>query len=136
MQSKNEKRKPATLIVIIAMMAMLIVVYIYSHFDPVEYGRYFPGCMMKRLTSLSCPSCGNQRALHALLHGDFTDALHYNLFLPFGIAYVICMLIGHFLAVTRTPWHPFYRFFWGVKGGYTFLTVAILWMIIRNILNI
>jgi len=136
MQPETENRKPKTLIVIIAMMVMAVIVYIYSHFDPVEYGRYFPGCMMKRLTSLSCPSCGNQRALHALLNGDFADALRYNLFLPFGIAYVIGMLVGHILAVTRTPRHPVYQFFWGIKGGYTFLAVAILWMIIRNILDI
>ncbi len=136
MQSETGNQKPKTLIVIIAMMTMMVVVYIYSHFDPVEYGMYFPGCMMKRLTSLSCPSCGNQRVLHAMLHGDFAGALHYNLFLPFGIAYVICMLVGHILAVTRTLRHPVYRFFWGTKGGYTFLAVAILWMIIRNILDI
>ena len=125
-----------TIVFIIALIALVGMGYVYSRFDPVEYGRYFPGCLMKRLTSLSCPSCGNQRALHSLLQGDFHSALHYNLFLPLGLAYVVGMIWGHILAVRRSPWNPVYRFFWGTKGCYTYITAAIIWTVIRNVLNI
>ncbi|PRD46386.1 DUF2752 domain-containing protein [Sphingobacterium haloxyli] len=57
--------------------------YIYYTFDPAAHS-WFPQCPFKALTGLDCPGCGSQRAAHAILHGDFVGAFHYNaLLLPF-----------------------------------------------------
>lgn len=46
-------------------------------FNPSTHG-FYPICMFHRLTGLNCPGCGMTRASHALLHGDFKQALKDN----------------------------------------------------------
>ena len=59
---------------------------LYFYFDP-SFHEFFPSCPFHTFTGLYCPGCGSQRAFHALLNGDITSALGYNmlfvLFLPF-----------------------------------------------------
>lgn len=50
---------------------------LYYRFDPSHY--FFPRCLLHWLTGLHCPGCGTQRALHALLHGRWTEAAGHNL---------------------------------------------------------
>lgn len=38
-------------------------------------------CMFYELTGLYCPGCGSGRAVYALLHGRFREALGYNILL-------------------------------------------------------
>ncbi|MBX9789449.1 MAG: DUF2752 domain-containing protein [Pirellulales bacterium] len=45
--------------------------------DPAEAG-FYPPCWLHRLTGWHCPGCGATRALHALLHGDVSQALAFN----------------------------------------------------------
>lgn len=52
--------------------------------DPVRVPIY-PQCVFHRVTGLDCPGCGSLRALHALLHGDFAAALHFNAFLVLSL---------------------------------------------------
>jgi hypothetical protein len=52
--------------------------------DPARVPIY-PVCLFHRLTGLDCPACGSLRALHALLHGDFIAALHFNAFLVLSL---------------------------------------------------
>lgn len=53
----------------------------------------FPKCPFYCFVHLYCPGCGSQRALSALLHGDFVDAIHDNflfvLFLPLLLYWII-----------------------------------------------
>ena len=43
-----------------------------------ETSAWFPRCPIKWLTGFSCPGCGSQRAVHALLHGHVAQAWHFN----------------------------------------------------------
>ena len=65
-------------------------VLIYFIFDPTRVP-IFPPCVFHEVTGLDCPGCGGQRALHALLHGDFIAAFRLNamfvLSLPLGAWY-------------------------------------------------
>ena len=44
-----------------------------------------PKCPFKLITGLSCPGCGIQRAIHAMLHGKFTEAITYNYYFTASI---------------------------------------------------
>lgn len=67
-------------------IAFIIVVglVVYYYVDPTQYS-VMPKCPIKLLTTLDCPGCGFQRALHAFLHGRFSEAIHYNLFLVLAV---------------------------------------------------
>lgn len=75
---------------------------------PPETSRFYPLCPFNQATGLLCPGCGATRALSALLHGRFADALHWN-------ALVVCLLpvlAGYLIAalfrsnVRRSPVWP------------------------------
>lgn len=72
-----------------AVCAIAIIAYLWA-FDPTQVPA--PQCLFKRLTGYDCPGCGTQRALHALLHGHFAEAWHYNAALLPGI--VLAVLYG------------------------------------------
>jgi hypothetical protein len=61
-------------IVLLGVIAGLGVLY---KFPPGQCSLY-PSCPIFRLTHLYCPGCGATRALAALLHGQWTDAIAYN----------------------------------------------------------
>ena len=92
-------------------------------------------CPWYLITGTQCPACGLQRALNALVHGDFSRALHYNYFFIFSIPYA-------FAAVLST-WYNFNHVFDKLKSiiyhHYTLKVYIVLyfsWWIIRNILNL
>lgn len=89
--------------------------------------------MFRVLTGWSCPGCGSQRFMHALLNGNFADAWHFNYFLPFGI---IMALVCLWLEWTRKSHSRRYRYMMRPLFIQLFIAVVIIWTIIRNILNI
>jgi hypothetical protein len=63
---------------------MLVGAGLYYFFrNPAESGGIGLVCPTNYLTSLHCPACGSQRAMHALLHGHFLEALSFNIFAVF-----------------------------------------------------
>jgi hypothetical protein len=72
---------------IVALAAMLLL-----RFPPEQYS-FYPGCPIHELLHLQCPGCGATRALAAMLHGHFAEAMNLNvlvtLLLPFAAAYGI-----------------------------------------------
>lgn len=106
-----------------------IAVGLYS-FDP-SATRWAPKCLFHELTGWACPGCGLQRALHALLHGDFAAAWRFNPFLLVGIPYLSLVLLATYgrsrllMGLCRIVLHRFTIMF------YAFLTVA--WWVVRNV---
>lgn len=120
----------------IAFVATLIAVVaaLLFFFDP-DATWYAPKCPVKLLTDLSCPACGVQRFIHAILHGDFAVALQFNywlvLVLPYSIAFLIAWLLPECnikVWITKLVENP------KVVGIY--IASMIIWMIVRNILGI
>ena len=99
-------------------------------FPPAQYS-FYPRCPIHELFHLQCPGCGATRAVAALLHGHFTEAMNLNalvtLFLPFATAYGIlcyCRLLQ------RKPLR------WSQPPPtviYAALTVATIFTVIRNL---
>jgi hypothetical protein len=75
--------------VFVALAAMLLL-----RFPPERYS-FYPGCPVHELLHLECPGCGATRAVAALLHGHFIEAMNLNalvtLLLPFAATYgILC----------------------------------------------
>lgn len=111
---------------------LLLFAALYFFVDPGE-SVYMPKCIFKTVTGLDCPGCGSQRALHALLHGDFLEALRMNALLVVLLPLLGWMLWLESVRKSRPKLYAgFYRR-WVVLtiGG----TVA-AWFIVRNILSL
>ena len=68
------KKYYSTLLFAIIIGSGLVFYYV---FNP-ESNRFLLKCPFKFATGFDCPGCGSQRALHALLHGEFIQAFSYN----------------------------------------------------------
>lgn len=108
----------------------LLLVY-YGKVDP-DSG-FMPQCVVKRLTGLSCPGCGSQRFVHAMLKGEFAEAVSYNYFLPIGI-----LLIGvcTWLEQTRHKNPARYGRWMRPASIYIVVALMVLWMVVRNVSGI
>lgn len=110
--------------------ALLLLGLIYLRFDP-THSLWAPKCPFRLLTGWDCPSCGSQRALHALLQGDLLLALRYNLFLVISVPYFLLVAYTSFshdrFARWLRPWVQHSR----VVG--LFLLLTLLWWLLRNL---
>ncbi len=113
-------------------VGMLIVVYYYV--DPVQV-RFALPCPWKLLTHTQCPSCGMQRALHAVVHGEILEALRYNYFFVLSIPYAVLAIlvswynVGHRLDGLKEV--VFHRYtLWGYVVAYC------LWWVGRNVMGV
>ena len=61
----------------VSVPAMLVLLCIYEY-----QGGNGMECMFYRYTGLYCPGCGSGRAVNALFHGRFAEAVSYNILLP------------------------------------------------------
>lgn len=107
------------------------ILLLYSLFDA-RYVEWFPRCPFYMLTKLYCPGCGSQRALSALLHGDFFQSIKYNflaiIVLPF-LLYAAVINGLNLLGKKKVPLHIFYApaFSWAV------LIMVMVFTLVRNI---
>ncbi|MBD5257178.1 MAG: DUF2752 domain-containing protein [Barnesiella sp.] len=102
---------------------------IMRHFNPAECG-WMPRCPSKLLTGCDCPSCGAQRALHALLHGDLRGAWQFNPFLIVGLPYLLVAVWGSLRFMPGREWARRIASQPIVVYGYIFLYIA--WWLLRN----
>lgn len=116
------------------LIAVVAVVVAFCFIDPVKYA-LVPKCPFKILTGLSCPGCGIQRALYALLHGHVVEAVKYNLFLVYSGPYALGFLVQRWV-LTGT---------WQRRVGNVlenkilvnfYIITFFIWLVVRNILGI
>ena len=74
-------------------------VYLYA-FEPGKTG-FFPRCLFRVLTGLTCPGCGSTRAMHQLLHGHFAAAFMLNPLFLLALPFLLYALIRYSAAVMR-----------------------------------
>lgn len=107
--------------------AALLLLYFFV--DPAT-SRWVPKCPTKMIAGVSCPGCGSQRLLHALLHGDIAGAWHANAFLLLCIPYLL--LLG-FTLIAGNRYPRLHRRVHSLPAVVTFLILATIWTIWRNI---
>ncbi|MCY2995037.1 MAG: DUF2752 domain-containing protein [Planctomycetota bacterium] len=89
-------------------------------------------CSLYGATGLHCPACGASRATHAILHGRWQEALHYNALWVISIPLVFYVAISEIRVVggarplpgdlIRRAW------FWFVV-----IAVGLLFFVLRNL---
>ncbi len=120
-----------TVIAALVVAVVIAAIAVYKIFDPME-SSIFPRCVFYSVTGLKCPGCGTQRALHAMLTGDFAAAWHYNAFLMVMLP-VIVLLLGVEGLRKRAPWlYVAVNSKWVVA---VVLVVVMAWWIVRNALG-
>ena len=75
--SKLPKRVKHVVGIGVAVAAISTLYCVLTH-----HGMAIP-CLFYRFTGFLCPGCGNSRALYALAHLHFIEALRYNYLMPF-----------------------------------------------------
>ena len=117
--------KPTMLFVVVG----LCLVLIYVNIDP-AVSVLMPKCLFKTLTGYDCPSCGGQRALHALLNGRVYDAFMLNPFLFLVAPYILAVLYSSFSkSMVAVKAKPFVNHYVTIS---IYLFVYILWWVVRN----
>lgn len=110
---------------------LLVGLVTYAVLDPSE-SILFPKCPFYVLTSLKCPGCGSQRAIHALLNGDIPGAFHFNALLVSSVPLVAVLVYAE---LTREKYPRLY--FTLHKPLYIWMLAAlvVLWWIFRNVFS-
>ena len=103
---------------------------IYFFFDPGQH--FFPKCPFFWLTGLKCPGCGAQRAVHHLLHGNLSDALHANILFVAAWPYVLFGLLLEYTAWGKAQ-IKLRRRWYGYHATLVALATVVLFGIARNL---
>jgi hypothetical protein len=107
-------------------MGVMAVVFF---FDPAK-NNFYPVCQFHKLTGLNCPGCGATRALFALLHGKFLQALRDNALFIFSLAaLMIWSALFGWRKLRNQPAH----FDLPPKFLWAFLAVSIVFAVLRNL---
>ncbi|MCM1356092.1 MAG: DUF2752 domain-containing protein [Staphylococcus sp.] len=120
-----------TLLIVLGVLLVAGLLSLYLLAEP-SSGLY-PRCMFKELTGLSCPGCGSQRALHAVIHGDLRGAFSYNALLILEIP-LLALLVISSLFSDRMP--RLKRFLGERVFILLILATIIIWTIVRNIFDV
>ena len=118
-----------TIIAIVIAFVVIAIVTLYFIFDPAE-SIHAPKCVFKTLTGYDCPSCGSQRALHAILNRQLLDAFLLNPFLFLATPYLALVAFTafskHKIAVKLKPIVQHRAVIW------FYIVLYFVWWIIRN----
>lgn len=102
--------------------------------NPTDY-RLMPKCPIKLVFGIDCPGCGFQRAVHAMLHGRFLEAIQYNLFLVFGLPYLLAIVIGNMVLKGERQLRVL-SFLEGRFMTSVYVVAFTCWFIVRNLYHI
>ncbi|WP_010252129.1 DUF2752 domain-containing protein [Myroides injenensis] len=90
-------------------------------------------CVFYDTTGLECPGCGGQRAVKALLMGEFKDAFYFNPLIYIYIPMLILLSIGLLeVYIIKNEWF-IKRFKIPSWFGVLFIVAILSFFIIRNL---
>ena len=117
-----------TIILAAVAIGLTAIIALYALLAPAN--PYFPRCLIRQITGFDCPGCGTQRAIHAILHGRWAQAWHYNAALFFAIPLIALLLAADAMRNN----HPRLHSLLTGRPATTLLILAIAaWWIGRNI---
>lgn len=104
--------------------------FVVGFFNP-STEKFFPACPLLAMTGYACSGCGLTRGFHHLFHGNFLEALSFNLLIPVYVALFLYMIFYLLSVVFRGRGFGF-RIATPVTLA-VFLAVALLFGVVRNI---
>jgi len=107
---------------VVLAIALLAVLYFYNP----ETRAIYPICLLTKFTGLQCATCGGLRSVHQLLHGNFTEAWHYN---PL-ILLVMCAVVAEIVRGAIWGWSAKV---WSIIAAST-LIAMLFFTIARNVI--
>lgn len=116
-------------LVILLTAATVCITLLYKFYDP-THSIFAPKCPFYLFTGYQCPSCGVQRAVHALLNGDIKVAFWHNPFLAFAIPYILLLVLtsyaksGIIAKVQQIARHKYML--------YGYIVLFFIWWVVRN----
>lgn len=111
------------------MLAVLTALAAVYYFVDPAHTVWMPKCPFRLLTGLDCPACGTQRALYALLHGAWSEALACNPFALISLLYLALVI----LTTLRTPGErSALRYVQHPRTVRLYLLLIVGWWILRN----
>lgn len=110
------------------LLAVAAAVAVYAVVDPNVW--FMPKCAFKMATGLDCPGCGSQRAVSAMLHGDFRAAWGHNAALFIGVPW---LLLLSFASLARRRFPALFRALYSRPSILITLAAVMAWWVGRNI---
>jgi len=68
-----------TTLVCFVLVALGFIAYLVAVTPPTP-DSFYPKCVLYQATGIHCPGCGAGRAAHAVLNGQFLEALRFNVY--------------------------------------------------------
>lgn len=89
-------------------------------------------CIIKRVTGLSCPACGNTRSIIAIINGNYFLPIRFNLmFYPEVVITVLTILYFSYIYIFEKTASKF-----ALPSVLIAIVLFVAWGVIRNIINI
>lgn len=128
----KRKIKKYCIIIPILVIILIGILYLVKKYNP-ENTSIFPPCLIYKFSGLKCAGCGMTRALHYLLNFNLKKAIFFNPLIFVFIIYLIYYLIKCTLfklkgkKITKDSFNT---------SLYFLLFITIIYMVIRNFVNI
>lgn len=105
--------------------------WFYYNYNP-QSESFLLKCPFKFATGYDCPGCGSQRALHSLLHGEFSQAFSYNPLFMLAIPYVFVGILFEWFGL-KYIYPKIRKILFGTKAIYLISLIITIFMIFRNL---
>lgn len=109
----------------------LAIAAVLFFFNP-EKTIWLPKCPFYVLTGYKCPSCGIQRAIYQLLHGNFYAAFRCNAFLVLSVPYAVSLIVVTWFD-PKNRLGRLRKICYDRITVYVYLAAMIVWWVVRNI---
>lgn len=133
--SDNKRPASRTYIAIAAGIVLAAILCLYYFLDP-STQEFMPKCAIHSLTGFNCPSCGNQRALHSFMHGDFLPAVRYNVFALYSVPYFVAVIVCSLVRFRSPRMQRMARAMMSRQAALLYVGLFVVWGIARNIIGI
>lgn len=127
-------RGSSWLLGLVGLIVLTAAVLLYSSDRPQIVRLYLP-CPVHAITGYNCPGCGTQRAIHYLLKGNPKAAWQANpltlIAIPYAALGILVQIRGHRTQSALLLWLR--KYLYGLWAAWGWLTVAIIFTIVRNL---
>lgn len=122
----------AAAILLLAIVLLIFLGFLY-YYNGEKLMRIFPPCLFYTLTGFKCPSCGLQRAIFNIVHGNFLEALKQNALVVFIIISGCLLFLKSIFVYLINGKFDFPQ----IKNSHIFILVIsiIIFTILRNIIG-